>query len=83
MDNLQAYINVEIVAFCLLVGKIVKDSTPIKNNLIPIVLGFVGIIFCIGLKQELSFQVIITGLVSGWMSTGVHSVAKGVNDLRK
>ncbi|MBF0714482.1 phage holin family protein [Gemella sp. GH3] len=83
MDNLQAYINFEIVAFCLLFGKIIKDSTPIKNNLIPIILGVVGILFCIGLKQELSFQVIITGLVSGWMSTGVHSVVKGVSDVRE
>ncbi len=79
MNELQAYINPQIVAMCLLFGSYVKTNTQIRNNHIPLILGIIGAVIAIGLNG-LSFLNILGGIISGMVSVWTNQVWKNYKE---
>lgn len=79
MDVLNNYIDIQVVAFCLLFGNLIKNSR-LNNNAIPFLLMFVGVATSFLIKGFTTNAVLI-GLYSAWVSTGIHSTGKGVRNL--
>lgn len=72
-----------ITVICLLVGWIVKQQTPLKDELIPAIVGVVGgILGVVGWKVMDGFPAndvltaIAVGIVSGLASTGANQIVK-------
>ena len=79
MTELQAYIQPQIVAICLLFGSYIKTNTRIKNNHIPLILSVVGAVVAIGLNG-LNFSNVLGGVISGMISVYTNQVWKGYKD---
>ena len=71
------YINLEILTICLVVGFIVKNSTPIKNKFIPIIVTTLGLVLSIAMNGfGIPLNIVVQGLMSGILSIGLHSTFK-------
>lgn len=81
MEVLSGFVDIQVVAFCLLFGNVLKN-TKLNNNLIPILLLFIGAIISMLLKG-LSSEAALVGIYSAWISTGIHSTQSGVKKLYK
>lgn len=79
MDSLQAYINFEVVAFCLIIGGNIKSSR-LNNNVIPFLLMVIGAIISL-MINGLNTNAVLVGVYSAWISTGIHSTGNGVRKL--
>ena len=79
MTELQAYIQPQIVAICLLFGSYIKTNTRIKNNHIPLILSVVGAVVAIGLNG-LNFSNVLGGVISGMISVYTNQVWKGYKE---
>lgn len=82
MEALNSFIDIQIVAFCLLFGNYLKNIKSLNNNIIPFLLMFVGAGVSLILRG-LAPENLIVGIVSAWVSTGVHSTQSGVRKLYK
>lgn len=75
---ISAYVVPEIIAFCLVLGFIIKKWVKdVDNKWIPTIVAVVGI--CIAVLMNLgniSVVVIVGGAVSGLASTGLHQMFK-------
>ncbi|MBU0279224.1 phage holin family protein [Gemella sp. zg-1178] len=79
MDFLTPYINAEIVAFCLLFGNVLKNNLGFVNNrFIPFILGLIGVLLNIGFKNDVDFLIVLSGFVSGLLSTSLHQGYKNL-----
>lgn len=79
LGNLSEFVNIVIMGICLCVGYIVKNTIPGEkiNRFIPLIAGGLGLILAIVSNLDnLSLNIILTGLVSGLASTGVYEVYK-------
>lgn len=77
MEAITPYLNVEVAGICLLIGSVIKSRFDfINNNYIPIILSIIGIVLNIGLNNDISFNICLSGFVSGLMSTSVHQLYK-------
>lgn len=81
MEVLQSYIDIQVVAFCLLFGSYIKN-TRLNNNVIPFLLTFIGVVISFMLKGFTSESILI-GIYSAWVSTGIHSTGNGIKKLYK
>lgn len=73
--QLQAYIAPMILGVCLCVGYIIKKSfNKIDNKYIPAIMGVLGVILSIWTSSAFTVEVILTGLISGLASTGLHQI---------
>ena len=74
---LMNYVSLEILAICLVIGFIVKNSTPIKNKFIPAIVTVLGLILSIATNGfGLPLNIAVQGLMSGILSIGLHSTFK-------
>lgn len=80
MDVLQNYIDVQVVAFCLLFGNVIKNTKNINNNSIPFLLMIIGAVISIFIRG-LAPENLLIGIYSAWISTGIHSTQSGVRKL--
>lgn len=77
MEAITPYLNVEVAGICLLIGSVIKTRLDfVNNNYIPIILSIIGIVLNIGLNNDISFNICLSGFVSGLMSTSVHQLYK-------
>lgn len=77
MEAITPYLNVEVAGICLLIGSVIKTRLYFVNNdLIPIILAILGVFLNIGLNNDISFNICLSGFVSGLMSTSVHQLYK-------
>lgn len=79
MEFLNEYINILVLALCLGLGYIIKNSLDfIPNKYIPLIMGVVGIIANVlnsGL-DNISLLVVVEGLITGLASTGAFELIK-------
>jgi len=80
MEFLNDYISLIVLAFCLGVGYIIKNSLDfIPNKFIPLIMGCIGIVANIvneGFKVTLG--VIVVGLITGLASTGAWELIRNL-----
>lgn len=75
---LSDFIAPVIVGICLCVGALVKGYIKdVDNKYIPTICAVLGVILAAwSAGWQINPQVILTGLISGWASTGLHQTFK-------
>ena len=76
MDIIAPYVNLEVVAFCLLFGNVLKNNLGFISKYIPLILGVVGVLLNIGFNNDITFTIGFSGFISGLFSTSIHQVYK-------
>lgn len=75
---LTEFIAPVIVGICLCVGALIKGYIKdVDNKYIPTICAILGVILAVwSAGWQITPQVILTGLISGWASTGLHQTFK-------
>lgn len=74
----QMYIPA-IMAFCLVVGYILKNwIKDVDNKIIPTVLAFLGAVAACVYVRDVSVDMIVSGAITGLASTGLHQAFKQI-----
>lgn len=75
---LTEFIAPVIVGICLCVGALIKGYIKdVDNKYIPTICAVLGVILAAwSAGWQITPQVILTGLISGWASTGLHQTFK-------
>lgn len=79
MEILRDYFEIIIIGVCLCVGYIIKNLIPDQkiNRFIPLIMGIIGILLSVWTNSfAFSPDVLLSGLVSGLASTGMHQTFK-------
>lgn len=82
LEILQSYMVVPVTIACLIIGYLIKHKTSAENKNIPIIVTLCGIVLAILLQIGNLHSVpdvtmsAITGMASGFMSVGFHSVVR-------
>lgn len=78
MDFLSEYMSPVVLGICLCVGYIIKQwVSDIDNRFIPTIVAALGILLSIWIGGwNVSPENILTGLISGLGSTGMHQLFK-------
>ncbi len=79
MEFLENYFVLIIIGICLCIGYIVKNILPTKaiNRFIPLIVGALGVAVAVWLNGfAFSPEILLSGLVSGLASTGMHELFK-------
>ena len=71
----QYYIPIVLVA-CLVIGYLMKKFMPTDNKWIPLTVTVLGAVFACLADQYITFELIVSGAVSGLASTGLHQLFK-------
>lgn len=85
MEFLNEYMIPVIVGICLVVGYIIKHwIKDADNKIIPTVCAIVGLVVAIWINLDnITPEVILSGLASGLASTGLHQAFKQLLDKGK
>jgi Na+/glutamate symporter len=78
MEFLNDYILPVVLGICLCIGYIIKQwANEVNNKYIPAICAVLGIAVS-GWVNEWSFtpQIVLSGLISGLASTGMHQLLK-------
>lgn len=73
---LSNYFVPVIIGICLCLGYGIKRVNFISNKWIPIILMAVGLLLNIWLQHGISPEIILSGMLSGLASTGLHQAFK-------
>lgn len=66
-----------IMALCLAIGYILKHwIKDLDNRVIPTVLAFLGAVTACIYSKDISLEMIVSGMVTGLASTGLHQLFK-------
>ncbi|WP_418756041.1 phage holin family protein [Eubacterium ventriosum] len=78
MEFLNTYMMPIVVGICLCLGYVIKKwIKDVDNKYIPTLVAVVGIILALWINAwQLTPEVILSGLVSGLASTGMHQLFK-------
>ena len=80
LSFLNEFINLGILGICLCIGYVIKTSLDfIPNKYIPLIMLILGTILGIVTNlNDLSINVVLTGMVSGLASTGMYEMFKNL-----
>jgi hypothetical protein len=80
MEILSQYVVVIIVAICLCIGYIIKHSIKIiPNDLIPLIMGVIGVVLNIWFNAwSFTPEILLGGLASGLASTGAFELVRNI-----
>lgn len=80
MELLNQFVVITIVAICLSVGFIIKNSLDfIPNKYIPLIMGVLGVLISVWLNVGVfTPMILLEGLASGLAATGAFELVKGV-----
>lgn len=80
LSFLSEFINLGILGVCLCIGYVIKTSLDfIPNKYIPLIMLVLGTVLGIVTNlNDLSINVVLTGMVSGLASTGMHEMFKNL-----
>ena len=80
INILQSYSMPAITSICLFVGYLIKSYMDfLPNKYIPLVMTALGLIINIALNWGgITIEVILSGMVSGLSSTGIHNIYKNI-----
>lgn len=73
---LSNYFVPVIIGICLCLGYGIKQVTFVANKWIPIILMVVGLLLNVWLQRGISPEIILSGMLSGLASTGLHQAFK-------
>ena len=73
---LSDYFVPVIIGICLCLGYGIKQVTFVANKWIPIILMVVGLLLNVWLQHGISPEIILSGMLSGLASTGLHQAFK-------
>ncbi len=79
MEIFTEYSQIIILGVCLCVGYIIKNLIPTEkiDRFIPLIMGILGIVMALWLGNfVLSPDLLLSGLISGLASTGMHQAFK-------
>ena len=83
MDIIDTYIMPVVVGICLCVGYVLKNLVPTEkvNRYIPITVATLGVVISVwNSGWAFTPTTVVTGLVSGLASTGMHQAFKSFID---
>jgi hypothetical protein len=85
MDFLNDFLVLIVMGVCLCVGYIIKKLFADKvNRFIPLIMGIIGVFINIWLNGfKFTPEILLSGLVSGLASTGMHQAFKQFIDKNK
>ena len=80
LSFLSEFINLGILGVCLCIGYVIKISLDfIPNKYIPLIMLILGTILGVVTNlNDLSINVVLTGMVSGLASTGMYEMFKNL-----
>ena len=79
LDLYMSFINGGVMLFCLAIGYIIKTSVPkIDNKYIPLIMALVGIIVAVFNSQNIDFNIVLGGLITGLASTGLYEAFRNL-----
>lgn len=80
LSFLSEFINLGILGVCLCIGYVIKTSLDfIPNKYIPLIMLILGTILGVVTNlNDLSINVVLTGMVSGLASTGMYEMFKNL-----
>ena len=80
LSFLSEFINLGILGICLCIGYVIKTSLDfIPNKYIPLIMLILGTVLGIITNlNDLSINVVLTGMVSGLASTGMYEMFKNL-----
>lgn len=80
MEVLQEYVVVVVMATCLCIGYVIKNSLDfINNKYIPLIMAILGVLLNVWLNNgTFTLDVFLGGLASGLASTGAYELVKNV-----
>lgn len=80
LSFLSEFINLGILGVCLCIGYVIKTSLDfIPNKYIPLIMLVLGTVLGIVTNlNDLSIDVVLTGMVSGLASTGLYEMFKNL-----
>lgn len=80
MEILNQYVVVAIVAICLSVGFIIKNSLDfIPNKYIPLVMAVIGVVLNVWMNAgAFTPEILLGGLASGLASTGAFELGRNI-----
>ena len=80
LSFLSEFINLGILGICLCIGYVIKTSLDfIPNKYIPLIMLVLGSVLGIVTNlNDLSINVVLTGMVSGLASTGMYEMFKNL-----
>lgn len=68
-----------IVGICLCIGYVIKHSLCfIPNKYIPLLMAVLGLIVNIGINKNITAEIVLQGLFSGLISTGLHEAFRNI-----
>lgn len=68
-----------IVGICLCVGYVIKTSIPkIDNKYIPLIMAILGLVLNVWINFNITPEIMLGGMFSGLVSTGLHQVYKNL-----
>lgn len=78
MEFLNEYMLPVVLGICLCVGYIVKQwVSDIDNKYIPTIVAVIGVILSVWISNwNITPEIILSGLISGLSSTGLHQIFK-------
>ena len=79
MEFFNEYFEIIIIGVCLCVGYIIKNILPDDkiNRFIPLILGIIGIVLSLWTNGfSVTPEILLSGLISGLSSTGMHQIFK-------
>lgn len=80
MEILNQYVVVAIVAICLSIGFIIKNSLDfIPNKYIPLVMAIIGVVLNVWMNTgAFTPEILLGGLASGLASTGAFELVRNI-----
>ena len=80
LSFLSEFINLGILGICLCIGYVIKTSLDfIPNKYIPLIMLVLGTILGMATNlNDLSINVVLTGMFSGLASTGMYEMFKNL-----
>ncbi|WP_339213959.1 phage holin family protein [Ornithinibacillus sp. FSL M8-0202] len=82
MEMLLDYVVIIVLAICLGIGFIIKNSLDfIPNKYIPLVMAVLGVVLNVWINQgEFTPEILLGGLASGLASTGAFELVKNIKE---
>ena len=80
MEILSQFVVVAVMAICLCVGYVIKNSIPaIPNKYIPLIMAVLGVLLNIWINDWVfTPEILLGGLASGLASTGAFELIRNI-----
>lgn len=84
LSFLMDYSMPVIVGICLCLGYVIKESLDfIPNKYIPLIMAVIGVGINLSVQQTFTPEMILSGMFSGLVSTGLYEMFRNLIDGKK